>query len=71
MTESAIPRQGMAIEGGGEVTSGSHSPMLDVGIGMGYVPAATSALGTELTIDVRGRPRRAEIVKKPIYKREE
>jgi aminomethyltransferase len=39
MTEKAIPRQGMAIEGGGEVTSGSHSPMLDVGIGMGYVPA--------------------------------
>ena len=40
MTEKAIPRQGMAIEGGGEVTSGSLSPMLDVGIGLGYVPAA-------------------------------
>src|SRR3954453_13979773 len=39
MTERAIPRQGMAIEGGGEVTSGSHSPMLDVGIGLGYVPS--------------------------------
>ena len=39
MEEKAIPRQGMPIEGGGEVTSGSHSPMLDVGIGMGYVPA--------------------------------
>jgi aminomethyltransferase len=71
MTESAIPRQGMAIEGGGEVTSGSHSPMLDVGIGMGYVPAEAAAPGTELTIDVRGRPRRAEIEKKPIYEREE
>src|ERR1044071_4516484 len=34
MREKAIPRQGMAIEGGGIVTSGSHSPMLDVGIGM-------------------------------------
>jgi aminomethyltransferase len=70
MEEKAIPRQGMAIEGGGEVTSGSHSPMLDIGIGMGYVPAAQSAPGTELTIDVRGKPRRARVVKKPIYKRE-
>ena len=71
MTEKAIPRQGMPIEGGGVVTSGSHSPMLDVGIGMGYVPAATAEPGTELTIDVRGRPRGARVVKKPIYKREE
>jgi aminomethyltransferase len=70
MGERAIPRQGMTIEGGGEVTSGSHSPMLDAGIGMGYVPAASAAPGTELTIDVRGKPRRAEIVKKPIYRRE-
>jgi aminomethyltransferase len=72
MEEKAIPRQGMAIiEPPGEVTSGSHSPMLDVGIGMGYVPAGASATGTELTIDVRGRPRRARIVAKPIYRREE
>ena len=70
MEEKAIPRQGMAIEGGGEVTSGSHSPMLDVGIGMGYVPAAQAAAETELTIDVRGKPRRARVVKKPIYTRE-
>jgi glycine cleavage system T protein (aminomethyltransferase) len=71
MTDKAIPRQGMSIEGGGVVTSGSHSPMLDVGIGMGYVPAADAEPDTELTIDVRGRPRRARVVKKPIYKREE
>ena len=70
MAERAIPRAGMAIAGGGEVTSGSHSPMLDAGIGLGYVPAAHAAPGTELTIDVRGRPRRAEVVKKPIYHRE-
>ncbi|HEX7527235.1 MAG TPA: glycine cleavage T C-terminal barrel domain-containing protein, partial [Gaiellaceae bacterium] len=56
--------------GGGEVTSGSHSPMLDVGIGMGYVPAAAAKAGTELVIDVRGRLRKAEVVKKPIYKKE-
>jgi aminomethyltransferase len=71
MTEKAIPRQGMAIEGGGVVTSGSHSPMLDIGIGMGYAPAATAEPGRELTIDVRGRARGARIVKKPIYNREE
>ena len=71
MTEKAIPRQGMAIEGGGVVTSGSHSPMLDVGIGMGYVQVARSEPGTDLTLDVRGRQRSAQIVQKPIYKRKE
>ncbi|HVA31623.1 MAG TPA: glycine cleavage T C-terminal barrel domain-containing protein [Gaiellaceae bacterium] len=71
MEEKAIPRQGMPIEGGGEVTSGTHSPMLDVGIGMGYVPAAQAAPGTKLTIDVRGKPRTARVVKRPIYTRED
>jgi glycine cleavage system T protein (aminomethyltransferase) len=70
MDEKAIPRQGMAIAGGGEVTSGTHSPMLDVGIGLGYVPSESAAPGMELTIDVRGKPRRARIVTKPIYKKE-
>ncbi|MFL6016056.1 MAG: glycine cleavage system aminomethyltransferase GcvT, partial [Gaiellaceae bacterium] len=55
MTDKAIPRQGMSIDGGGVVTSGSHSPMLDIGIGMGYVPPSAAEAGTELTIDVRGR----------------
>jgi aminomethyltransferase len=67
MEERAIPRQGMPIEEGGEVTSGSHSPMLDRGIGMGYVPAALAQPDNELTIDVRGRPRKARVAKKPIY----
>ena len=75
MTEKAIPRQHMTISpadggGPGTVTSGSLSPMLDIGIGMGYIPAERSAAGTELVIDVRGKPRGAEIVKKPIYKKE-
>ncbi|MGH3048979.1 MAG: glycine cleavage T C-terminal barrel domain-containing protein, partial [Gaiellaceae bacterium] len=70
MTEKAIPRQGMPIEGGGEVTSGSLSPMLDVGIGLGYVPAGRAKSGTELVIDVRGKPRRAEVAKKPLYTKE-
>lgn len=70
MEERAVPRQGMPIEGGGEVTSGTHSPMLDVGIGMGYVPTASSTPDTELVIDVRGKSRRARVVKKPIYRKE-
>ncbi|MBA3413523.1 MAG: glycine cleavage system aminomethyltransferase GcvT, partial [Actinobacteria bacterium] len=71
MEEKAIPREGMPIAGGGEVTSGTHSPMLDKGIGMGYVPAAAAGPGNELQIDVRGKERRATVVPKPIYKREE
>jgi len=71
MEEPGIPRQGMSIAEGGEVTSGSHSPMLERGIGMGYVPARRAQPASELTIDVRGRPRRARVVKKPIYSREE
>ena len=70
MEERAVPRQGMPIEGGGEVTSGTHSPMLDQGIGMGYVPAEGATPGNELVIDVRGKPRRARVVKKPIYRKE-
>src|SRR5215204_398657 len=57
MEDKAVPRQGMPIEGGGEVTSGTHSPMLDRGIGLGYVPADATAPETELTIDVRGKAR--------------
>jgi glycine cleavage system T protein (aminomethyltransferase) len=71
MEDAGVPRQGMRILEGGEVTSGSHSPMLDRGIGMGYVEAGLTQPGTALTIDVRGRERRARVVTKPIYKREE
>src|SRR5437764_7564799 len=70
MQEPGIPRQGMGIAEGGEVTSGSHSPMLDRGIGLGYVPTAQAAAGTKLAVDVRGKTRTARVVKRPIYKRE-
>src|SRR5215208_7499091 len=71
MDEKAIPRQGMPIVEGGEVTSGTHSPMLGIGIGMGYVATERTQPGSELSIDVRGTPRRGHVVSKPIYKREE
>ena len=71
MEERAVPRAGMSIAEGGEVTSGTHSPTLEQGIGLGYVPAEHAAPETEITIDVRGRPRKARVVKKPIYRRGE
>jgi aminomethyltransferase len=71
MDEKAVPRQGMPIAGGGVVTSGTHSPMLDVGIGMGYVASVAAPPGTELVIDVRGKAKRAHVVTKPIYVKEE
>ena len=71
MEEKAVPRQGMAVEGGGDVTSGTHSPMLDRGIGLAYLPAERAVPESGISIDVRGRQRRARVVKRPIYKREE
>jgi aminomethyltransferase len=70
MTGPGIARQGHPIEGGGEVTSGTMSPCLGIGIGMAYVPAERAEPGTELTIDVRGRARTAEVRPKPLYKKE-
>jgi glycine cleavage system T protein (aminomethyltransferase) len=71
MDDKGIPRQGMAIEEGGTVTSGSLSPMLEIGIGLAYVQSALAAPNTGVTIDLRGRPKAGHIVRKPIYKREE
>jgi aminomethyltransferase len=67
--DAGIARQGNPIAGGGEVTSGTMSPSLGVGIGMGYVPAALAAEGTTLDIDVRGRTRTATVRDKPLYRR--
>jgi aminomethyltransferase len=65
--KSGIARQGNPVIGGGEVTSGTMSPSLGVGIGMAYVPADKAAEGTELEIDVRGRSRPAVVARKPLY----
>jgi aminomethyltransferase len=64
-----IARQGNAIAGGGEVTSGTMSPSLGAGIGMAYVPAEHAAPGTVLEIDVRGKMRRAVVKQKPLYRK--
>ena len=65
-----IARQGNAVIGGGEVTSGTFSPCLERGIGMAYVSSARAAEGTQIEIDVRGRVRPAVIERKPLYRKE-
>jgi aminomethyltransferase len=70
LTGPGIARQGNAVTGGGEVTSGTLSPCLGVGIGMAYVPPGAAPPGTELTIDVRGKQRAAVVAKKPLYAKE-
>jgi len=70
MIDKAIPRahytvaeaSGNAV---GEVTSGTLSPVLNIGIGMGYVPLAYSQPGSEIYIQVRDKLQKAEVVKPP------
>ena len=71
LTGHGIPRKGNPIMLGddvvGEVTSGTYSPSLDVGIGMGYVRTDLAEPGTDLEIDVRGKRRPARVEKRPLY----
>ncbi len=62
---AGIARAGNEIVGGGEVTSGTLSPCLGIGIGLAYVPSASSEVGTRLEIDVRGKIRPAVVHARP------
>ena len=53
----------------GVVTSGTQSPSLGIGIGMGYVPAEFAKPGTKIEIEIRGKLSPAVGVGKPIYKK--
>jgi aminomethyltransferase len=53
----------------GEVVSGTQSPSLTVGIGMGYVPPEFAKPGTTIEIEIRSKRSPAIIVPKPIYKK--
>jgi aminomethyltransferase len=68
-----IPREGNPVlfrgEPAGSVTSGTFSPSLGFGIGMGYVRSELAEPGTAIEIDVRGRVRDAEIRSKPLYEK--
>jgi len=73
LDERGIPRQGYDIlnsEGDkiGEVTSGTMSPTLAKGIGMGYIPTYLKSVGTKLYIQIRKKIIPATIVKLPFYK---
>ena len=70
LTGPGIARQGNPVVGGGEVTSGTLSPSLDVGIGLAYLPTARAVEGERFEIDVRGRTRPAEVRAKPLYRKE-
>jgi glycine cleavage system T protein (aminomethyltransferase) len=69
-TQRGVPRAGMPILPEGVVTSGTMSPSLGIGIGMGYVPPAQAMAGTAIEIDVRGRRLAAEVARKPLYSKE-
>ncbi|MCU0436276.1 MAG: glycine cleavage system aminomethyltransferase GcvT [Raineya sp.] len=74
MTDKGIPRSHYEIctESGekiGEVTSGTISPMLNIGIGLGYVKTEYSNLDTPVFIKVREQLQPAKVVKLPFYKK--
>ncbi len=71
MIEKGIPRHDYALKDVsgntiGKVTSGTQSPMLGIGIGLGYVTTELSSPGTEIFVEVRGRNLKAQVCKLPI-----
>jgi aminomethyltransferase len=74
MIDKGIPRHDYEIADAdgnvvGVVTSGTQSPSLEKAIGLGYVPTAMSALGTEVFILVRGKSLKAVVVSLPFFKK--
>lgn len=72
MVDRAVPRKGYVIYADGEkvgmVTSGTQSPSLQKGIGLGYVPFGKHKPGMDIEIDIRGKMKKAVIIKPPFYK---
>ena len=76
LLEKAVPRHGFKIHSPqapsdpiGEITSGNLSPLLQKGIGLGYVPLRYAEPGTPITIDIRGKAVPGQIVKTPFYRK--
>jgi aminomethyltransferase len=73
LTEKAFPRHGYPISADGRevgvVTSGTYSPTLEKGIGMGYVPVALAKPGTSIQIMIRNKPIPATVVTIPFLER--
>jgi aminomethyltransferase len=70
LTERGVARPGDSIVGSGEVTSGTFSPCLQIGIGMGYLPRERAAVDSAFEIDVRGKRRHAVVAERPLYRRD-
>ena len=73
LDDRGIPRQGYDIVDGqgktiGEVTSGTMSPSLGKGIGLGYVPSIFSEVGSKINVQIRKNAVPATVVKLPFYK---
>ena len=72
MLGKSIPRNGYNIIHNGEVvgnvTSGTMSPSLNQGVGMGYIDISCNEIGNKINIDVRGKLKEAQIIKPPFYK---
>ena len=72
LSERGIPRKDYPIVKDGKtigvVTSGIFSPMLEKGIGTGYVESTCAKFGTEIGIEIRGKAISAKVVKPPFYK---
>mgnify|MGYP000996381308 FL=1 len=73
LDDRGIPRQGYDIVDGqgktiGNVTSGTMSPMLSKGIGLGYVPTIFADPGSKINIQIRKNAVPATVVKLPFYK---
>jgi aminomethyltransferase len=73
LEEKAFPRHGYEIRRNGKavgnVTSGTISPVIDQGIGLGYVAAGDAQPGTEISIAIRNKEAKAHIVKIPFIKK--
>jgi len=74
MVDRGIPRHDYAIEDAqgnliGKVTSGTMSPSMKIGIGLGYVNTEFSKLDTEIYINIRDKGIKAKVVKLPFYKK--
>jgi len=73
LNDKGIPRKDYPIldmDGGviGRVTSGTQSPILGHGIGLGYVQSEYRKAGTAIAIEIRGKAAAAQVVKLPFYK---
>jgi aminomethyltransferase len=74
LVDKGVPRHGFTIRSSasdpiGEVTSGNLSPLLQKGIGLGYVRSEYAKPETGIMIDIRGKLVAAKIVKPPFYKK--